>query len=267
MILLALSFHAMTISPEPIARDLRSLIRGDVEFDAVSRRLYATDAGLSQIEPLGVVSPRDAEDVARLTAYAAERGLSLVPRGMGSGLNGAAVGAGIQVDFTRYMNAVLEVAPTVPGCACSRVWSWRRSTATCEPYGVFFAPDPSSENHCSLGGMIGTNASGARSVAYGATKDHVLALDVVMADGYVVRGPAAATGRPRLLAALLGARLAGRAGVRPVLARAAGRPRARSRAAHAPGGQELLRLPDRSGARRERHGHGRRPPAAAVRRR
>ena len=177
----------MTVSADPIARDLRSLIRGDVEFDPVSRRLYATDAGLSQIEPLGVVSPRDAEDVARLVAYCAERGLSVVPRGMGSGLNGAAVGAGIQVDFTRYMDSVLEVAPDAswvrvqPGLVLASLNRHLRR------HGAFFAPDPSSENHCSLGGMIGTNASGARTVAYGATKDHVLALDVVLADGSLFR--------------------------------------------------------------------------------
>lgn len=173
----------MTVPADPIARDLRSLIRGDVEFDPVSRRLYATDAGLSQMEPLGVVSPRDAEDVARLVAYCADRGLSVVPRGMGSGLNGAAVGAGIQVDFTRYMDSVLEVAPDAswvrvqPGLVLASLNRHLRR------HGAFFAPDPSSENHCSLGGMIGTNASGARTVAYGATKDHVLALDVVLADG------------------------------------------------------------------------------------
>jgi FAD/FMN-containing dehydrogenase/Fe-S oxidoreductase len=181
--LLALSFSTMAIPPEPIARDLRSAIRGDVEFDPISRRLYATDAGLSQIEPLGVVSPRDAEDVAALATYAARRGLSLVGRGMGSGLNGAAVGPGIQVDFTRYMNAVIEIAPDAswvrvqPGLVMASLNRHLRD------FGVFFAPDPSSENHCSLGGMIGTNASGARTVAYGATKDHVLALDLVMADG------------------------------------------------------------------------------------
>ena len=106
---------------------------------------------------------------------------------MGSGLNGAAVGAGIQVDFTRYMNAILEVAPDAswvrvqPGVVMG---SLNRHLL---PYGAFFAPDPSSENHCSLGGMIGTNASGARSVAYGGTKDHVLALDLVMADGSLFR--------------------------------------------------------------------------------
>jgi FAD/FMN-containing dehydrogenase len=149
----------MTTLGDTVALDLRILLRGDVEFDAISRRLYATDAGLSQIEPLGVVSPRDTADVVRLTAYAAERGLSLVPRGMGSGLNGAAVGPGIQVDFTRYMHSILEVAPDAswvrvqPGVVMASLNRYLR------PYGAFFAPDPSSENHCSIGGMIGTNAS------------------------------------------------------------------------------------------------------------
>ena len=72
---------------------------------------------------------------------------------------------------------------TRPGSGCSRGWCWPVSTRVVRSSGVFFAPDPSSENHCSIGGMIGTNASGARTVAYGATKDHVLALELVMADG------------------------------------------------------------------------------------
>ncbi len=166
-----------------VARDLRSIVRGDVEFDPISRRLYATDAGLSQVEPLGVVAPRDTDDVVRLVRYAADAGIPLVARGMGSGLNGAAVGAGIQVDFTRYMCSILEVAPDAswvrvqPGVVMGSLNRYLRQ------YGVFFAPDPSSENHCSLGGMIGTNASGARSVAYGATKDHVISLEVVLSDG------------------------------------------------------------------------------------
>ena len=77
---------------EDIAADLRRLLAGDVEFDDVSRALYATDAGLNQIRPLGVVAPRDTEDVVRLVEYAGSRGLTLVPRGMGSGLAGGAVG-------------------------------------------------------------------------------------------------------------------------------------------------------------------------------
>ena len=145
-----------------------------------------------------MVSPRDAEDVARLAAYAAEHGLSLVPRGMGSGLNGAAVGAGIQVDFTRYMNAVLEVAPDRSWVRVQPGVGMASLNRYLQPYGVFFAPDPSSENHCCLGGMIGTNASGARSVAYGATKDHVLALNLVMADGSTFEARPHGARRPRV---------------------------------------------------------------------
>lgn len=166
-----------------IERDLRSRLRGDVEFDAFTRHLYATDGGVYQIEPLGVVCPRDAEDVSRLVTYCSERGVALVPRGSGSGLAGAAVGAGLMVDFTRYMNQIIEVAPD---------GSWARVqpgvvlgvlNAYLKRCGTFFAPNPSSENYCSLGGMIANNSSGGRSVAYGGTKDHVLALDVVLHDG------------------------------------------------------------------------------------
>ena len=201
----------MIAKHEVIARDLRSLVRGDVNFDPITRRLYATDAGLSQIEPLGVVYPRDTADVARLVAYAAEKGLSVIPRGMGSGLNGGAVGPGIQVDFARYMNAILEVAPdgswvrVQPGVVKAVLDRHVR------PRGVFFAPDPSSENHCSLGGMIGTNASGARTVAYGATKDHVLALQVVLADGSVFEARPYSLGSPELAELLSSSSTAGRA--------------------------------------------------------
>lgn len=186
-----------------IAADLRRLLAGDVEFDDISRALYATDAGLNQMLPLGVVAPRDAEDVVRLVEYAAAHDLALVPRGMGSGLAGGAVGAGVHVDFTRYMNRILEVAPdgswarVQPGVVMA--WMNRELKA----HGSFFAPDPSSENYCSIGGMIGTNSSGARTVAYGATKDHVLALETVLADGSVYRAqpqpwskPGAETGHP-----------------------------------------------------------------------
>jgi len=173
-----------------IERDLRALLRGDVEFDIYTRHLYATDGGIYQIEPLGVISPRDAEDVSRLVAYCSERGVPLVPRGSGSGLAGAAVGAGVMVDFTRYMNKILEVAPD---------GSWARVqpgvvmgvlNAHVKQFGTFFAPNPSSENYCSLGGMIANNSSGGRSVAYGGTKDHVLALDVVLHGGELFRATA-----------------------------------------------------------------------------
>jgi FAD/FMN-containing dehydrogenase/Fe-S oxidoreductase len=209
--LLALSFCAMATPLDSVARQLRSLIRGDVEFDAVSRRLYSTDAGLSQVEPLGIVSPRDTEDVVRLVTYATEKGLALVPRGMGSGLNGGAVGPGIQVDFSRYMHSIIEVAPDASSVRVQPGVVLASLNRSLQPLGAFFPPDPSSENHCSLGGMIGTNASGARTVAYGATKDHVLALQVVMADGDVYEARPLERGSPDLSAFLAGTSSASRA--------------------------------------------------------
>ena len=194
-----------------VAADLHRLLKGDVEFDPISRHLYATDAGLNQVTPLGVVSPRHTEDVVRLVEYAADRGLPLIGRGMGSGLAGGAVGAGIQVDFTRYMNGVLETAPdgswarVQPGLVMADL---NREAAK---HGAFFAPDPSSENYCSLGGMIGTNSSGARTVAYGGTKDHVLALETVLADGSVFAARPLAQGSAELSRLLATETLAGRA--------------------------------------------------------
>ncbi len=194
-----------------IAADLRRLLQGDVEFDDISRHLYATDAGLNQVTPLGVVSPRDTEDVVRLVAYCAENGLPLVGRGMGSGLAGGAVGAGIQVDFTRYMNRILEIAPdgsqarVQPGVVMADL---NRAAAA---RGAFFAPDPSSENYCSLGGMIGTNSSGARTVAYGGTKDHVLALETVLADASIFTARPYASDSAELAALIAGGSLGGTA--------------------------------------------------------
>ena len=102
---------------------------------------------------------------------------------MGSGLAGGAVGAGIQVDFTRYMNRMLEIAPDGSWARVQPGLVMANLNQEAAKHGAFFAPDPSSENYCSLGGMIGTNSSGARTVAYGGTKDHVLALETVLADG------------------------------------------------------------------------------------
>ena len=208
--LLALSFCPMAATPRSIAGHLRSLLRGDVEFDPVTRRLYATDAGLMQIEPLGVVCPKDAEDVAKLVSFAAQQGLSVVPRGMGSGLCGGAVGAGIQIDFSRHMRSVVSVAEDPPAVRVQPGLVLSELNRALRPRNLFFAPDPSSENHCSLGGMIGTNASGPRTVAYGATKDHVLSLQVVLADGSTAEVSRLPAGSPTLAAFLHPGSLAGR---------------------------------------------------------
>jgi FAD/FMN-containing dehydrogenase/Fe-S oxidoreductase len=166
-----------------VARDLGRLVRGEVLFDEVSRLLYSTAACMYQIEPLGVVVPRDAEDVRAVVGYAAERGFPLIGRGAGSSLNGQALGRGIVLDFTKYMRTVVSVDPggrtavVQPGVVLKQL---NRGLAK---HGLWFAPDPSSGDQATIGGMIGANAAGARSLKYGSTRDHVRRIRGVLADG------------------------------------------------------------------------------------
>jgi len=180
---------------DPIQRDLAPLIEGDVRTDPITRSLFATDASIFRRSPRAVVSPKTPEDVARVVAYARAQGLSVTPRGGGSSLAGQAVGEGIILDFSTYMNRVLEVdlerrlVRVEPGAIHTRV---QRAAA---PHGLRLGPDPSSGDFCTIGGNVGTNASGAHTLRHGSTRDHVLSLDVVLYDGSIVTlGKAGAEG-------------------------------------------------------------------------
>jgi FAD/FMN-containing dehydrogenase/Fe-S oxidoreductase len=175
------------VQPDPRAarleRALRETVRGEVRFDAKSRLLYSTDASLYQVMPVGVVLPRDADDVRAAHRLAAEHGVPVLPRGGGTALAGQTVGAALVLDFGKYMNRVLEVDPerrrarVQPGVRLDRL---NRAAA---PHRLHFGPDPATIRQCCLGGMIGNNSCGARSLAYGKTGDHVHSLDCVLHDG------------------------------------------------------------------------------------
>jgi len=176
----------MTTSAASPLCDLTGRLEGEVLTDDVSRAVYATAACLYRIEPLGVVLPKTTEDVARTVRFCRERGLPVVPRGGGSGLAGQPIGRGVVVDFTRYMDALLEVDPhgnTVrvqPGITLGVL------NRLLEPLGKYFPPDPSSGNYASLGGMIANNSSGSHSLKYGATIDYVRGLKLVIDSGEVM---------------------------------------------------------------------------------
>jgi FAD/FMN-containing dehydrogenase/Fe-S oxidoreductase len=184
------------VQPHPggarLERHLRSALRGEVRFDAKSRLLYSTDASLYQLLPVGVVIPRDGEDVQAAARIAAEEGVPLLPRGGGTSLAGQTVGSALVLDFGKYMNRVLEIDPArararvQPGVRLDRL---NRAAA---PYGLQFGPDPATIRQCCLGGMIGNNSCGARSLAYGKTGDHVHTLDCILHDGEAAHfGPVA----------------------------------------------------------------------------
>jgi FAD/FMN-containing dehydrogenase/Fe-S oxidoreductase len=169
---------------ERIRDDLKGVIQGELLFDDLSRTLYATDASIFQVLPLGIAVPRDEEDVQTLVRYAAEHHLALIPRGAGTGLAGEALGAGLIVDLSRHFRGVLEIASDTvrvqPGVVYQEL---NRQLAQVERR---FAPDPASGAQCTIGGMLATNASGAHALRYGYTRDHVTSLRVVLDTGDAV---------------------------------------------------------------------------------
>ncbi|HTO11236.1 MAG TPA: FAD-linked oxidase C-terminal domain-containing protein [Candidatus Binatia bacterium] len=162
---------------------LRRVVRGDVRFDAASRLLYSTDASMYQVEPLGVVMPRDADDVRAAVEVARRQQVALLPRGGGTSLTGQSVNRALVIDFTRSMHNVLEVnveerwARVQPGVVQDELNHHVR------PLGLLFGPDTSTSNRATLGGMMGNNSGGSHSIAYGLTVDHVLEIHALLADG------------------------------------------------------------------------------------
>jgi FAD/FMN-containing dehydrogenase/Fe-S oxidoreductase len=166
-----------------LADRLRRDTRAEVYFDRGMCGLYATDASLYQIEPLGVVVPRTAADVVTTVAIAADEKVPILPRGAATSLSGQTVGPAIVIDFSKYLNRIGVVdrgAMTVrvePGAVLDQL------NDHLKPMGLMFGPDVSTSDRATIGGMIGNNSAGARSLRYGKTVDHVHSVEVVLADG------------------------------------------------------------------------------------
>ena len=176
-----------TSSSDTLTRELAAAVDGEVRFDAATRSLYATDASVYQIAPLGVVVPRSVEAVVNTVRIAARHGVSITARGGGTSQAGQAIGAGLVVDTSKHLSRILAVDPgrrlarVEPGVVLDEL------NAALKPHDLRFAPDVSSASRATVGGMIANNSSGARSVVYGKTIDHVRELTVVLADGRVTR--------------------------------------------------------------------------------
>jgi FAD/FMN-containing dehydrogenase/Fe-S oxidoreductase len=170
-----------------LADDLRERVAGEVRFDEYSQLLYATDGSIYQARPAGVVLPRSVDDVRAAVRVAAEHSVPVLPRGAGSSLAGQAVGEGcVVLDFSKYMDDVLEVDPEArltrvqPGVVQDHL------DDRLADHGLKFAPDPASSNRATVGGGIGNNSTGAHSVRYGITDAYTEELDVVLVDGSLI---------------------------------------------------------------------------------
>lgn len=174
-------------SAESFAAELRRHGVSDVLSDGTTRAAYSSDASLFRVRPLVVARPRDAEETAAALALCRREGVPLTSRGGGTSVAGNAVGTGVVLDFSRHMNRVLAIDPDA-------------RTATVEPgavqvvlqqaaaaHGLRFGPDPSTFTRCTIGGMIGNNACGSRTLGYGRTSDNVRGLRVLTGTGESLR--------------------------------------------------------------------------------
>ncbi len=176
-----------SVSANSLFSELTDGLDGELHTDLLRCCMLATDASIFKQTPVAVVYPKSSADVQAVLRYCRDRGLSVHPRGAGSGLCGAAVGMGVVLDFSKYMNRLQRIDLQAGYVDCEPGYRFGELEAALSGSGLFFPPDPSSGEYATLGGMMATNASGAHSVKYGNVSDYVLDAEVVFADGGLAR--------------------------------------------------------------------------------
>jgi FAD/FMN-containing dehydrogenase/Fe-S oxidoreductase len=180
---LARAAKSVVVDANGLASALSRHVRGEVRFDNGTRALYATDGSNYRQVPIGVVFPRDTDDVIAAISTAREYDAPILCRGSGTSLAGQCCNVAVVLDFTRYMSAIVEIDPTrgiarvQPGVVLDRL----RNAG--EQYHLTFGPDPATHDRCTLGGMIGNNSCGVHSVMAGKTDDNIEELEVLTYDG------------------------------------------------------------------------------------
>ncbi len=186
----------MPADTQGVESALKASVAGEVRFDTTSRVLYSTDASLYQILPVGVVIPKDEDDIAATLRIAAATGTPVLPRGAGTSLAGQAIGRAIILDCSKYMNRILDLDPTGPRARVQPGVVQDDLNQASRPHGLRLGPDTATSNRATLGGMIGNNSCGARSIVYGKMMDHVQEVRALLIDGTELHLRRDGTGRP-----------------------------------------------------------------------
>ena len=167
--------------------ELGKSIDGEVRFDSYTKAMYSTDASIYQMDPIGIVLPKTENDVSEVLRIAHKNSVNVLPRGGGTSLSGQTVNHAIVIDFSKYMNRILEINPeerwvtTEPGLTIDDLNRQLKTT------NLHFTPDPSTSNRATIGGAMGNNSCGAHSIIYGKTVDHVKEMKIVLSDGTVAK--------------------------------------------------------------------------------
>jgi FAD/FMN-containing dehydrogenase/Fe-S oxidoreductase len=180
----ALSARSEPVDATSLEAALRRHLRGDVRFDSASRALYAADGSNYRQVPIGIVVPRDVEDVLAAVALCRDHHAPLLARGGGTSLAGQCCNVAVVLDFSKYMAQILEIDPTrriarvQPGVILDHL------RIEAEKHQLTFAPDPATHDRCTLGGMIGNNSCGVHSIMAGKTDDNIESLHILTYDGH-----------------------------------------------------------------------------------
>lgn len=169
-----------------VAKKIDDSIKGEVLWDGISRITYSTAACIYRIVPSCIVRPVDDEDVAVCVEIASENSVPITARGGGSGRAGQGIGAGIIIDFAKYMNKILVLQPEEEKAVVQPGITLTELNEALAPYDKFFPPDPSSGDCATIGGMIANNSSGPHAPAYGDTKNYIRKLELVLDDGNIL---------------------------------------------------------------------------------
>lgn len=184
-----------------IFKELSQAISGDIKWDLTHQMLYATDASVYRKYPVAVAFPKTSADIPILLRFCQRHQLGFIARTAGTSLAGQCVGEGLVVDFSKYMNQIIDFRPDKRQITVQPGIIRDELNAYLKPHGLFFGPNTSTSNRCMIGGMVGNNSSGTTSIKYGVTRDKVLRIQGFLADGSPIdfgpqesssRGPAQA---------------------------------------------------------------------------
>ena len=175
-----------------LERRLKATLPGEVAFDPFTRGRYATDASHYQVMPIGVVTPRSVEEAEHALTIAREEGVSVLPRGGGTSQSGQTVNASLVIDCSRHLDHVLELDVAGRRCVVEPGIVLDELNRRLKPHGLWFPVDISTASRATIGGMAGNNSCGARSLRYGNTRENVISIDALLADGTAAHfGPVA----------------------------------------------------------------------------
>ncbi|MGB9393591.1 MAG: FAD-binding oxidoreductase, partial [Pseudolabrys sp.] len=166
-----------------LERRLKAELTGEVQFDRFTRGRYATDASHYQIMPVGVVAPRTIEEADRAIAIARSEGATLLARGGGTSQAGQAVGKSLVVDCSKYLTRILDLDVKHARCTVEPGIVLDDLNRQLKPHGLWFPVDISTSSRATIGGMVGNNSCGGRSMRYGTTRDNVISIEALLADG------------------------------------------------------------------------------------